>query len=94
VIVTLRTLPRDNGETSVVLTRVPGDPRDPEVVGVFVTSRAALEWLINMGTSIGRKAGDRLRRSTARYDIRSDAPSSGTLTLDLELADGEELTVT
>lgn len=94
MIVTLRTLPRSSGETSVVLTRAPSDPRDPEVVGVFVTSRAAVHWMLEAVCRIGRKAGDRLRGYESRYSMREDGPSSGTVKLELRLEAGEELTVT
>lgn len=93
MIVTLRTLPRSSGETSVVLTRSPGDPRDPEVVGVFVTSRAAIQWMLDMVIRIGKQADGRLVGYESRYNVREDGPSSGTVKLDLDLLEGEELLV-
>lgn len=93
MIITLRTVPRDTGETSVVLTRSPGDPRDPEIMGVFVTSRAAIAWMLEQTTRICAKAGDRCTRSRTTYDVKSDGPSVGTVRLDLEIESGEELLV-
>lgn len=43
---TYRTLPRDDGKTSVVLTADPMRPSDPEVVKVFESSIAATNFVI------------------------------------------------
>ncbi len=91
--ITLRTLPRSSGEFSVVLTRSPGDPRDPEVVGVFKSSRVALIWLMEQVAKITRQAGPKFVRAQSRTDVVEDGVSSGTVTLTLDLKDGEELVV-
>lgn len=93
MILTLRTLPRSSGETSVVLTRTPSHPDDPEVVGVFVTSRAACHWIMDEVTRLVRKAGQRLVGSDNRYVLRADRPSSGVVRLELDLQPGEEIKV-
>lgn len=91
--ITLRTLPRDSGETSVVLTRVPSDPRDPEVVGVFRSSRVALIWLLEQVSKITRQAGPKFVRAQTRTDVLEEGQSSGTVTMTLDLEPGEELRV-
>jgi len=93
MIVTLRTLPRDDGGTSVILTRDPSDPRDPEVVNVFGSSRKAVEWMLNTTCRIVAEAEDRCLGYESRYRVRAAGECTGFVRLTLELADGEELQV-
>lgn len=85
MIVTLRTIPRSNRQTSVVLTRAPSSPLDPEVMGQFVTSRAAVAWMLDMLQRIKLKAGDAMKGFEGRYNVRTDGPSSATIRIELEL---------
>ena len=93
MIVTLRTVPRSDGSTSVVLTRAPADARDPEVVTAFPLSRQAVEWILIMVSRISQQAGDRLQGYESRYHVRSNGPCSGTVRLHLDIPVGDELRV-
>lgn len=91
MIVTLRTVPRDDGRTSVVLTRNPGDPRDPEVVNVFPTSRGAVRWLIDMMERIEKQAGPRLLSKSLRLRALPWFPWQARARITLAVAPGEHV---
>jgi len=93
MIVTLRTLPRSSGETSVVLTRIPSDERDPEVVNVFESSRKAIEWMLATTCRIIAKAGDKAHGYETRYKVVKSGECTGFARLELDLENGEELRV-
>lgn len=91
--ITLRTLPRDDGQTSVILTRSPGDPRDPEVVNVFPTSRSAVFWLAKMALRIKDWAGARYQGGGLQYALPEMGKCSARFRAEIEVGDGEELRV-
>lgn len=93
MIVTLRTVPRDSGSTSVVLTRDPGDPRDPEVVNVFPTSRQAVRWLVDVAQRIEAQAGARCRTKSVSLRALPWAPWRATVRFDLAIEPGEHLSL-
>ena len=90
MIVTLRTLPRDNGQTSVVLTRVPTHPDDPEVLMVAATDREAMTWILDQVPRLILQAGEDFRSYDGRYHMTLEE-SRAVVTLDLDLPAGSRV---
>lgn len=90
MIVTLRTLPRDDGQTSVILTRVPSHPDDPEVLMVTESDREAINWILEQVPRLVLQAGEDFRSYDGRYHMTSDK-SQAVVTLDLDLPAGSRV---
>ena len=91
MVVTLRTLPRSDGSTSVVLTRDPADDRDPEVVNVFPTSHAAVRWALDMGARIEAQAGARMISKHTTTKCPEWGPWRARVRLVIAVAPGEHV---
>lgn len=91
-VLTLRTLPRDDGRVSVVATREPAEPADPEVLGIEPTAVEALARLRSTVLELTECLGDRVVCLVTRYRVyRNGDQASGKAVLTLELNDGESV---
>lgn len=81
---TLRTVPRSDGQTSVVLTRDPASPDDPEVLGVFKTAKAAMTSVLQSWAAIAKQSGRSIRTCEHRSRVDSDGDCSVTVSMILE----------
>lgn len=93
VIVTLRTLPRSDGRTSVVLTREPSHPDDPEVLDVFDSSKEAVRFLLSSITRVTQQAGSGLVGYDQHTVVRREGMCSLRIRLELELPPGAKAVV-
>jgi len=92
--VTLRTVPRSDRSVSVVLTRDPGDERDPEVVEVLENITAAWAFIIRSEARISLQATGRVRPVLFRLrKFPSGKPKAVTMSFDIDLGPGEHLRV-
>jgi hypothetical protein len=80
----LRSIPRSDGRTSVVLTREPASPADPLVLHVCPTARQAVERIMDHALQLVRKHEERFVQYEGHYLIRADLSCSASATVEVE----------
>lgn len=94
-VLTLRTIPRSDGRCSVVATREPSCPQDPEVLGIEGSCVGALSRLRTTVLLLTEQLGGRMVSLSTRYHIgRGDDRANGTAVLVMELDEGQEVVPT
>ncbi len=79
---TIRTLPRDDGQTSVVLYQTPCRPEDPEVLGVFADAREARNFVIRQAQVLHLSSGEAFVGGEVTATLGERAGAKAELELD------------
>ena len=80
--ITIRTLPRDDGDTSVILCQTPCRPVDPEVLGVFNDAREARNFVIRQAQVLHLSAGEAFLRGEVTAVLGKQASAKAELEFD------------